>query len=133
MGTRGDFYVGRGETAEWLGSIAWDAYPPAMRVAILGATTEDEYRQAVGVMLAERDDATFPENGWPWPWDDSSTTDYAYSFHDGKVMASCFGSEWFDPTSDEEPPRGNSVAFPNMAARKAITLGARSGFLVFRG
>lgn len=27
MGTRADFYVGRGESAEWLGSIAWDGYP----------------------------------------------------------------------------------------------------------
>lgn len=24
MGTRADFYSGRGKTAEWLGSIAWD-------------------------------------------------------------------------------------------------------------
>lgn len=27
MGTRADFYIGRGENAEWLGSIAWDGDP----------------------------------------------------------------------------------------------------------
>ena len=27
MGTRADFYVGRGESAEWLGSVAWDGNP----------------------------------------------------------------------------------------------------------
>jgi hypothetical protein len=26
MGTRGDFYVGRGKDAEWIGSIAYDAF-----------------------------------------------------------------------------------------------------------
>jgi hypothetical protein len=30
MGTRADFYVGRGETAEYLGSIAWDGYPDGL-------------------------------------------------------------------------------------------------------
>lgn len=27
MGTRADFYVGRGTEAEWIGSIALDGYP----------------------------------------------------------------------------------------------------------
>ncbi len=27
MGTRADFYTGRGQTAQWLGSIAWGGYP----------------------------------------------------------------------------------------------------------
>ncbi len=27
MGTRADFYVGLGEQAEWLGSVAWDGNP----------------------------------------------------------------------------------------------------------
>lgn len=27
MGTRADFYVGRGKDAEWIGSVAFDGYP----------------------------------------------------------------------------------------------------------
>ena len=27
MGTRADFYIGKGTDAEWLGSIAWNGYP----------------------------------------------------------------------------------------------------------
>jgi hypothetical protein len=34
MGTRADFYVGRGETAEWLGSIAWDGNPGGAGLAL---------------------------------------------------------------------------------------------------
>jgi hypothetical protein len=31
MGTRADFYVGRGKDAEWLGSVAFDGYPSGTR------------------------------------------------------------------------------------------------------
>ena len=30
MDERADFYVGRGEDAEWLGSITWNGYPKAL-------------------------------------------------------------------------------------------------------
>jgi hypothetical protein len=35
MGTRADFYVGRGPDAEWLGSVAMDGYPSG----VFGAPT----------------------------------------------------------------------------------------------
>lgn len=132
MGTRADFYVGRGERAEWIGSIAWDGYPSGIPSKVLCAASEDSYRDFVQAELVPRKDWTAPSQGWPWPWDDSQTTDYAYAFADGKVWASCFGREWFDPL-EEEPELADSpqvAIFPDMRAVKNVTWGARSGVML---
>ena len=47
MGTRADFYIGRGAEAEWLGSIAWDGYPGGIDAGIKEATDDAVYRQAI--------------------------------------------------------------------------------------
>jgi hypothetical protein len=136
MGTRADFYVGRGEAAEWLGSIGWDGYPDGIDDAVKSATTLEEFQSALQHFVASREDWTKPDDGWPWPWDNSRTTDYAYAFDGGKVWASCFGHEWFDATQKE--PDGNdagrkTAVFPDMSGRKNVTLGRRSGVIVIRG
>ena len=132
MGTRADFYVVRGESAEWLGSIAWDGYETSE--AIESATTEQEYRKAVSDFLSARDDATLPEQGWPWPWDDSGLTDYAYAF-DGITWAT-FGGPWW-PASEPEPDmddlQGDPPVWPDMSGRSNVTLGGRSGLMIFPG
>ena len=135
MGTRADFYVGRGEKAEWLGSVAWDGYPDGMPDSIKNATEETGFRSVVATFLDGRDDATKPQDGWPWPWDTSHTTDYAYALDGGKVHASSFGSAWFDPlgAEPEEESGDKSAVFPNMKDRKNVTFGRRSGMMVFIG
>lgn len=130
MGTRADFYVGRGEQAEWIGSIAWDGYPEGLRdTAILTAPSEQDFRAAVSAELAKRDDATTPDRGWPWPWENSHTTDYAYAFDGGTVYASNFGHAWFKATEeqpDEDTPR--DTVFPNMRTDRHAPAGTdRSG------
>jgi hypothetical protein len=143
MGTRADFYVGRGESAEWLGSIAWDGYPCGVALtgkSVFTAAGEADYRKAVAEFLASEDSATLPEMGWPWPWNDSGTTDYAYAFEDGKTLGSNFGQPWFVVDADEgavdygEPDEdeqsGPQAVFPDMAARKNTTYGKRSGVLI---
>ena len=85
MGTRADFYVGKGTQAEWLGSIAWDGYRDGIPDAILNAVSEDTFRAEVNSFIAGRRDGSFPDNGWPWPWDDSRMTDCSYWFFDGQV------------------------------------------------
>jgi hypothetical protein len=160
MGTRADFYIGQGEEAVWLGSVGWDGYPKGItpkseetektwngarrHIAIewpqgehlFDSENEEEFLARVQRYFQYRADVTLPEHGWPWPWDDSNTTDYAYSFHDGKVMASCFGSDWFDPredySDDEIEQRGEGTTFPNMKGRKNVAWGERSG-LIFVG
>lgn len=130
MGTRADFYVGRGEKAEWLGSIGWDGYPDGIDKSLLKATTEQQYRNRVKRFFDDREDATYPKDGWPWPWDDSTTTDYAYAFDNGQVWASSFGTKWFKAT-EKQPESDRKVAkFPDMRLLKNITLGKRSGLVI---
>lgn len=130
MGTRADFYVGRGQDAEWLGSFAFDGYPDGVDEDILKSIDERGYRIRVTRMLASRDDATLFDQGWPWPWDDSNTTDYAYAFDDGKVWACPFGHGWFDPLEEQPDDLEGTVEFPDMSEKKNVTFGQRSGLLV---
>lgn len=150
MGTRADFYVGRGEQAAWLGSIAWDGYPRGVfsdypELFTAPPLTELEFRGWVAGYLEEREDGTKPEQGWPWPWDDSRTTDYAYAYEDGEIYASGFGYPWFqvdpdapqwgEPQEDEENyvslPKEEKVTFPDMSHIKNPMFGGpRSGLMV---
>jgi len=134
MGTRADFYIGRGESAEWLGSIAWDGYPDGLDAALKAATTLRGYRSALRKFFEPRDDVTLPGLGWPWPWETSSTTDYAYAFDKGKVWASCFGGKWYRATSkkiNEDESTEKIAVFPNMKDRQNVQLGGnRSGLIV---
>jgi hypothetical protein len=120
MGTRCDFYVGRGTKAEWLGSIAWDG-DPRNCTTVIRAESEVGFRENVATLLAAREDGTTPDRGWPWPWNDSRTTDYACAFDDGKVWASCFGRAWFDPTTPFSPDENEGekcAVFPDMSNRR---------------
>lgn len=149
MGTRADFYVGRGETAEWLGSIAFDGYDdgPAGEL-LLSATSEADFRQKVE-QLSRRDDFTAPRDGWPWPWEDSHTTDYAYAW-DGQTWASCFGRGWRSlpeirqyhaackrwDGDGEEPElwsKSKDCVFPDMTSHARVARGTRSGLLIMMG
>ena len=145
MGTRADFYAGRGPGAEWLGSIAWDGYPSGGPAGLLrsAAVTEPSWRQGVYQLLVScGDTATAPDHGWPWPWDDSGTTDYAYALDGGVVWCSNFGLPWFavdsasptfgEPREDDEPA-GERAVFPDMSRFRNITMGRRSGLIVFGG
>src|SRR5690349_19637733 len=147
MGTRADFYVGRGKNAEWLGSVGFDGYPEndAYRPICI-QITEKGYRQKVAEELAGRDDATLPDQGWPWPWEDSGTTDVSYAFDGGKVYVTWFGHGWDSfaeyearrKAEEEAEKKGKplkerrerkKVEFPNMKDRQNVTYGHRSGAL----
>ena len=139
MGTRADYYVGRGPDAEWLGSTAWDGYPHGVFEATpeLFPATVETWREWVATLLAGRGDATLPGQGWPWPWDNSRTTDFSYAWDRGVIWGSEFGHSWFrlDPDAEdfgqsEDDADGPKVDFPDMSARKAVTLGPRSGVIV---
>ncbi len=125
MGTRADFYVGRGPHAEWIGSLAFDGDPRSIQPFVLSAHREDDFRAEVATHLLDNDpSATTPDQGWPWPWADSRTTDYAYAFDGGTVYVSRFGSPWWSAT--EEEPRdpaalaGAAAVFPDMSSRRAV-------------
>lgn len=134
---------------KYLGSLGWDGYPRGIMrnprrpdgERVLLATNADEYEAAVGMLITSCSDGSLPErDGWPWPWDNSSTTDYTYAFDGGVVYASIFGGEWFVPVVDGlpyEPPYSyndlpKTVVFPDMTGIKNLTFGPRSGLIVIR-
>jgi len=138
MGTRADFYIGRGKDAIWKGSVAWDGYPNGISQEILKATTEAEFNSALIAYFADdRDDVSTPDMGWPWPWENSQTTDFSYAFDNGKVWASCFGHAWFDPLKEEGDNSEISdpkVEFPHMGKEHSAKAGSsRSGIMVITG
>lgn len=139
MGTRADFYAGKGKAAEWLGSIAWDGND--VSDDIYNAKTEGDYRGAVAAFLASRDDATLPKDGWPWPWDDSRLTDCSYWFFDDRTWEE-LGKRWVpclaDMPEDEAEQedfinKHEQIEFPDMSALKNVTFGKRSGIIILGG
>lgn len=146
MGTRADFYVGRGPEAEWIGSIGWDGYPSQVvhkdaQGTLAQAKTKLDFTAAVALIASERDDFTRPVDGWPWPWEDSSTTDYAYAWDNG-LWISSFGGPWLtidqakeqedaDDAYEYEKDLGPNAVFPGMNSKKNVTLDKCSGLMVF--
>lgn len=139
MGTRADFYIGRGKDARWLGSCAYDGYPGSGLRKVITAQTQEGFELAVAARIAARDDGTKPEDGWPWPWKDSRTTDYAYAWDEGCVYIAYFGYKWrtlaeqeaHDGSGEDEDEDGTKACvFPDMTAVQKVTYGPRSGVLV---
>jgi len=131
MGTRADFYVGRGKSAEWIGSIAYDGYPEGVPEDVVKTSTESEFRSEVA-KLTGGEDGTLPSMGWPWPWENSNTTDYAYAFEGGQVYGTCFGRGWW-PADKPEPDSGVGKLsdWPEIPKNTAPLGSTRSGILVF--
>jgi len=139
MGTRADFYI-RNEKSEpimeWLGSIGFDGYPDGIAPGVLYATDENKYREQVKLFL-QMEQGTLPERGWPWPWDNSQTTDFSYIFENDKVLASSFGYPLFDPLSDIESDEEDFDAqkmtgfFPDMKGVQNVRFDAKgSGMII---
>lgn len=138
MGTRADFYLGKGKDAEWLGSIAWDG--SEIDEQIRSCTGPEAYRHAVESFLKERDDATWPKDGWPWPWDDSGTTDCSYWHFDGRTWEAAHGDVYVrcdqpyphdDEAAEAELLKNSAhIEYPNMKDKQNVTWGKRSGVMV---
>ncbi|QWF81031.1 hypothetical protein [Amycolatopsis sp. CA-230715] len=90
MSSNTDFYLGRGEHADWIGSLRGESYPdnflavPPLRLA-LTATGEDTFRAAVADTLVVWEDERLgqgyrPELGWPWPWYSSHNSSWIITF-----------------------------------------------------
>lgn len=97
MGTRADFFIGVGPTAEWIGSTSYDRAPYGWGEDPLKAGTEKEFRDAVEVMLATGDLVTRPSEGGPWPWADFRTSDYAYAWDPQRGPVTSAGRVWRTP------------------------------------
>ena len=84
MPTRADFYI----ESTWLGSITFDGYPDNPELQKLDTTRQCVFEERISELLKQRRDSTLPSEGWPWPWDDSTLTGYAYVWHNDKVWVS---------------------------------------------
>ena len=152
MGTRSDYYVGRDpETMEWLGSDGYDGYPEGVfeetgkdgHITPKFVVDEGTWRVEVNHYLSSQQSCTWPEEGWPWPWNDSNTTDYAYTYDDGQIWGSCFGSPWcllvngaLPASEDEDGDEINADYWyapkhdmPDMSERKNVRMDAGSGLI----
>jgi hypothetical protein len=135
MGTRADYYVQHGSTltqADWLGSTAWDGQPYGVPLRASIAVSEAAFRNAVQELAETKDHFTAPTEGWPWPWGDSRTTDYAYVFNGDHVDVYCFGRPFDPDMTDDEWERTEKVGvFPDMTSIKNVHMGGKkSGVMV---
>lgn len=133
MGTRADFYVKKDKQMEWIASKSFDGYPDGIDKKVLESKTEEQYRENLNFFFIDKDDVTLPEDGWPWPWNDSNTTDYSYIFENNKVMASNYGGKLFDPLieePEEDENKGEIPEFPDMKDIKNVAFGKRSGMII---
>ncbi|MFI5593669.1 hypothetical protein ACIA5G_52205 [Amycolatopsis sp. NPDC051758] len=90
MSSYTDFYVGRGENAEWIGSLQGECYPDnflavAPRRLALTTTKALTFRAAVTDTLDVWEDeglgrAYRRESGWPWLWCSSHNSSWVITF-----------------------------------------------------
>lgn len=143
MGTRADFFVGIGPDAEWIGSTSYDGHPTHWGREPLVACTEDEFRAAVELMLATRENSlmTRPSEGWPWPWNDFRTTDYAYAWDPARGVArvASFGRAWVtlaqmsaDPECLYAGDRLRDDEVPDMRRVPRGDVAGKSGLMLLR-
>lgn len=140
MGTRADFYVGIGANAEWIGSTSYDGDPRGLGAGPLGASSETEFRAAVEEMLADPDLLTTrPEEGWPWPWRDSRTSDYAYAWDPERGAVASGGRAWVTKRQLEDDsdciyvgPKLLDDEVPDMSKHKKADVFAKSGLMFLR-
>lgn len=103
MGTRADFYIGRGKDTEWIGSICSDGYPGpppgltgwAYKARFFDCMTDEQFRRAVEWIDSQVDHCYRPgRDDWPWIWIDSRNTDWIYAFDGGQVWITSFAHRW---------------------------------------
>lgn len=151
MGTRADFYIGTNPAfggMKWIGSISCDGYESGLPSEVIKAKSEHEFANAVMDIKKEHPNIFIsPEEGWPWPWNDSRTTDFAYAWgreydwyenrdeefdvpiREG-AWVSVFGKPWRKPNTEEKSPP--VAKFPDMRGSGNVNL-AKSGLIIVEG
>lgn len=132
MGTRGDFYIRDTEgRLHWCGSVADDAYDVEevgkdddddrgkSCVELRNVETLEGFIGALKSYFSFRNDVRLPEDGWPWPWDNSLTTDRAYVFDMAQKKARLRAFHWGGKRDD--PPPG--FDWPDMSGDANVTDG----------
>ena len=99
MGTRADFYIGKGKDATWVGSITLDGYPEGV-IDVLTCDTKQRFLEEVKKLSNYIE----PSRGWPWPWKTSKTTDYSYYWtEEGIIILPFYHGKDFSHDNDAAP------------------------------
>lgn len=133
VGTRADYYAAcRGKPPEWLGSTAWDGTPETILPHLAPCTKKYYFLKNLKHLLESRDDSTMPNQGWPWPWEDSKTTDYTYMYYNGKIYIRHFDSPVVDTNYRKVYNKQVLKHFADLPSFDCDSpaLGARSGYLM---
>lgn len=130
MSSYTDFYLGRGENAEWIGSLQGECYPDnflavaPLRLA-LTATNTDAFRAAVTDTLDIWEDerlgrAYRRERGWPWVWHSSHNSSWILAFAPAAeaVFATVGGGVRWHRIDPRDPwfPEGDPLGPPDIHA-----------------
>ncbi len=119
MGTRCDFYQGRGLQATYLGSIARDAYVDVMAERFAGVDSQDLFLERLKSVFAEYGEIP-AASGWPWPWRDSSTTDTVVAFDQGQCWTAHPDGVWALLERFDEPTQ-EPLVFADMRSAEEST------------
>lgn len=96
MGTRADFYIGKGKEGRWIGSITHDGYPSGLSDVL------DSYSEEAFIKNVKKLDTFIDASkGWPWPWETSATTDYSYYWtQEGLIILHFFHPKYHNNVED---------------------------------
>jgi hypothetical protein len=123
-----DFYLGRGEGAQYLGTATRDASPEQLDVFTRfqelteDPFTEDQYRAEVAELVNFtrwpwlNDHIDSISTPWTYMWDRGSVYVYRYGVEMAKIVAN-YGRKDRDGGRESRPPMGHQ--FPIMATRQA--------------
>lgn len=137
MGTRCDFYAGRGLEATYLGSIGHDAFPDAMALRFAGVTDRAAFDERLRAVFAEFGEIP-ARNGWPWPWRSSDTTDVVVAFDAGRCWVSHPSGCWallddFENATDEPCEFADMIEILESTPQGRLVLRLRHGTDMRRG
>jgi hypothetical protein len=126
--TTADFYLGRGASAIWIGSVGAYGKPETLPRGVVSAGSQEAFRGAVKRMVHSVSQGVSPEIGWPWRRN-SLQTDYVYAWDEERIFVSVAGEPWrclrtWESSSDEKPTYPH-LPFSWTAAEKASGTGSR--------
>ena len=78
MGTKADFYTKDGDVLIWQGSIEWEGAENHIPDSVIQSSCNEEFLINLETYFKKKRDAIPSNKGWPWNWDSSKYTDYAY-------------------------------------------------------
>jgi hypothetical protein len=115
-----DFYVRLSKSIEWLGSISSNGgVLETICPEITFVTSAHEFRSEIR-RIAKRDDFHSPEEGWPWKWKTSASTDFCYVFTKDQVEVYKFGRKRsFTEDDTAVYSSRKDTWFPDMSSAKS--------------